>query len=84
MTDLNKTLDQRGQTYGDFPTHAAISQRMKSAMKLGKNWHLMDDDMKESLEMVCHKIGRITNGDSRYKDSWHDIVGYVSLVEKRL
>lgn len=82
--ELNKTLDQRGQTYGDFKTHAYIAQEMKKAMQCGANWHLLDDDMKEALEMVCHKIGRITNGDPRYKDSWHDIIGYVALVEKRL
>lgn len=82
--ELDKTLDQRGQSYGDFKTHAAIAQGMKRSMELGKSYHLLDDDMKESLEMVCHKIGRIVNGDPRYKDSWHDIIGYVALVEKRL
>ena len=82
--ELDKTLEQRKQSYGDFKTHAQIAQVMKRAMQYGSSYHLLDDDMKEALDMVCHKIGRIVNGDPRYKDSWHDIIGYVSLVEKRL
>ena len=34
--------------------------------------------------MILHKIGRIINGDADYADSWHDIAGYASLVDKRL
>jgi len=34
--------------------------------------------------MVVHKISRILNGNPNNIDSWHDIVGYASLVEKRL
>jgi len=42
------------------------------------------DDKKEALEMTAHKIGRILNGDAEYKDSWHDIIGYIRLVEVTL
>ena len=34
--------------------------------------------------MVVHKIVHILNGDPDYTDSWHDIGGYVKLVEDRL
>ena len=34
--------------------------------------------------MIQHKIARILNGDLRYADSWHDIAGYATLVDKRL
>jgi hypothetical protein len=40
--------------------------------------------MKEALDMVAHKIGRILNGDPTYTDSWHDIAGYSKLVEDEL
>lgn len=39
---------------------------------------------RESLEMVQHKIARILNGNPDYTDSWHDVGGYVALVEERL
>jgi len=34
--------------------------------------------------MICHKIGRIVNGDPNYYDSWADIAGYAKLVSDRL
>ena len=47
-------------------------------------WRKLADDQREALEMTAHKIGRILNGDPNYIDSWHDISGYVRLVEQRL
>ena len=34
----------------------------------------------ESIDMICHKLGRIANGDPFYDDSWRDIEGYARLV----
>jgi hypothetical protein len=38
----------------------------------------------EALDMICHKIGRIINGDANYHDNWLDIAGYSMLVADRL
>ncbi len=84
MSNIDKTLEDRGSRYGSFDDHARITQSIKTAMIDSKNWTNLDNDMKEALEMVAHKIGRILNGDPHYKDSWHDIIGYVRLVESRL
>lgn len=84
MNNIDKTLDERGTRYGEFPQHASITQGIKDAMSKGRNWDTLDDDMKEALEMTAHKIGRILNGDPNYIDSWHDIIGYTRLVEQRL
>lgn len=84
MTDIDATLNERGQRYGTFEGHAKISQAIKKAMRNSPNWESMADDQKESLEMVAHKIGRILNGDADYHDSWHDVIGYIRLVESRL
>jgi hypothetical protein len=43
----------------------------------GKSLHA---DQQEALDMICHKIGRIINGDANYDDSWRDIAGYAQLV----
>lgn len=82
--NINDTLNERGNRYGEFPEHARITQNLKRAMQDSPNWNLLDDDMKEALEMIAHKAGRILNGDPYYADSWHDIIGYTRLVEKRL
>ena len=82
--NIDETLKERGARYGEFSEHASITQGVKDAMSKGRNWDSLDDDMKECLEMVAHKIGRILNGDFTYIDSWTDIIGYTRLVEKRL
>lgn len=84
MSNIDATLAERGQRYGEFPEHASITQGIKDAMKTGRNWEDLDDDMKECLEMLALKAGRILNGDPYYIDSWTDIIGYTRLVEKRL
>ena len=82
--EIDKTLEERGSRYGEFDDHSRITQGIKRAMTDSKNWNDLQDDMKESLEMVAHKIGRILNGDPYYKDSWHDIIGYIRLIEEKL
>ena len=81
---VNDTLQERGNRYGKFKSHAQITQLLKSCMVLSDKWEYLDPDQKEALEMIMHKIGRILNGDPNYADSWHDIAGYALLVEQRL
>lgn len=84
-SNIDTTLTERGSRYGEFTEHALYTQDLKRAMqRVPANWHKLSDDKKEALEMVVHKIGRILNGDPEYIDSWHDIIGYVRLVEKNL
>ncbi len=82
-TDVDKTLDERGSRYGKFKDHAAISQALKCIMNEHRS-QLMAADQVEALEMICHKIARILNGDPDYADSWIDIAGYAKLVADRL
>jgi len=84
VSDVDNTLEERGNRYGKFENHARITQNIKRAMVASPNWGELPDYMKESLEMVAHKIGRILNGDPYYDDSWHDIIGYTKLVEDKL
>lgn len=81
---VEQTLVERGTRYGAFSEHARITQNIKAAMIDSRNWQRLSDDQREALEMVAHKVGRILNGDPDYIDSWHDISGYVQLVERRL
>ena len=80
---IESTLAERASRYGEFKTHAKITQDIKRAMAQG-NWQYLEDDQRECLEMLAHKIGRILNGDPNYHDSWHDMVGYAKLVADRL
>ena len=84
MSHIDTTLEERGTRYGDFGSHADITQGLKDVMEAAPNWKRLANDQKEALEMTAHKIGRILNGDPDYIDSWHDIIGYIRLVEQRL
>jgi hypothetical protein len=83
MNDIQATLDERGTRYGDFMGHAEITCELKGtiaqyAITRGKK---LEVDQQEALDMICHKIGRILNGDPDYADSWHDIAALtVTLI----
>lgn len=81
---IDKTLAERAKKYGSFEIHARITYDIKRAMQERSGWDRLDDDMKEALDMIAHEIGRIINGDPSYADSWHDIAGYASLIDRRL
>jgi hypothetical protein len=81
---VDEVLTERGKRYGLFKDHANITQQLKGVM-FGFNPSLrLENDQKEALEMIAHKIGRIINGDPNYADSWIDIAGYAKLVADRL
>jgi hypothetical protein len=84
MENIETTLAERGSRYGEFASHASVTQALKRAMHNGARWESLDPDMIEALEMIQQKIGRILNGDPNYIDSWVDIEGYAHLVSKRL
>lgn len=84
MSDINEVLTERGKRYGDFESHATITQAIKYNIRQGESFTRMEDNMVEALDMIAHKIGRIVNGDPRYADSWADIAGYAQLVANHL
>lgn len=85
MTDINETLAERGKRYGRFTTHAELTQTLKQVIATSMpSGQFLAPDQHEALDMICHKIGRIINGDPDYADSWRDIAGYAMLVANRL
>ena len=85
--NVDDVLTERGKRYGLFKDHATITQDFKFLVRkhMGEaKGATLADDQKEALEMICHKIGRIVNGDPNYADSWTDIAGYAQLVSDRL
>lgn len=86
MSDVDKILDERGKRYGKFKNHAELSQTLKMVIydKVVERSLMLADDQKEAIDMICHKIARIINGDPNYADSWVDIAGYAQLVADRL
>ena len=83
---ITTVLEERGGRYGTFLGHAHVTIGLKQILhsKIAqRDLHLFPDQI-EALDMICHKMGRIVNGDPNYADSWVDIAGYAKLVADRL
>lgn len=82
-----RILQQRGERYGKFADHADCSQQLKAVLRnhMGADkWNRLTASQQEALEMLCHKLGRIANGDPNYEDTWRDLAGYSTLVADEL
>ena len=82
--DIKELIKERTVTHGDFEQHAATAQALKRALRLSSKWHALPATVQESLEMMMHKVARITNGQYGHLDSWHDIQGYAELILQEL
>lgn len=79
---VEQILAERQKTHGNFQTHAIICQGIKDALQASENWFNLMPTTKEALEMIAHKMARVTNGQEDFKDHWDDIAGYATLKSK--
>jgi hypothetical protein len=96
MPDLDDVLLARGRTHGWFPDHAAITQTIKAVLYSPDQFAhggvsdrtMMRPDLdvvlREALDMIAHKLGRIIAGDPNEPDHWVDIAGYAQLAADHL
>ncbi len=82
--DTNTLLNERGRTHGDYRVHAAITQQLKDLYRSFPGWERLSPTMRETMEMVAHKQGRILAGNPHFADHWDDIAGYAKLVSNEL
>lgn len=81
---IEKTLNERGNRYGDFIDNAIISQSLKTVVEENPNWLKLDADVREAIHNIFAKISRIVTGDQYYTDNYLDIEGYARLVRERI
>ncbi len=84
MSDIEQTLRARGERYGDFASHADISQHLQDAMRIQEGWERLSKSQRQALTVIADKIARILNGDPNYDDNWRDISGYATLILNQL
>lgn len=80
MADVAQLLSERGKTHGDYTDHARITQDLKDVLRASPSYSRMYPTERESIDMICHKLGRIAAGDPHFHDHWLDISGYAKLV----
>jgi len=78
---VEKTLEARGSTHGDFKHTSKVCQALSDAMRDSPNWQMLAPWQRESLEMIQHKVARILSGDPLFIDSVRDIIGYAKLMQ---
>ena len=83
---IDATLAERATKYGKFADAAAVTYKLKNVLREHSGYHgkSYSYDQAEALDMICHKLGRIVNGNPDYADNWVDIAGYAKLVSDRL
>jgi hypothetical protein len=81
--NLQATLTQRGDRYGDFADNAAVAQKLKDVVRDTIQWPKLDRTKREAIDQICSKLSRILTASPDYKDNWLDIAGYAKLAEDR-
>lgn len=81
---IDDILTARNQTHGDYRVNARITQDIKGVIQAEAKYHSLPPDMRETLDMIALKIGRILAGDPTVEDHWDDIAGYSRLVSNQL
>lgn len=80
VPEIPKILAERGSRYGVYRDVAGLAEKIKAAIREGRNYDALEPYHMHSLDMFASKISRIVNGDPNYEDSWVDIAGYAELV----
>lgn len=83
MNELEDTLKERGKTHGDFAANSQLAQELKKLIKK-KLSKTAPSYVLEAIDMICHKLARLSCGNTLEPDHWKDIAGYSWLVYEQL
>lgn len=82
MTNINRTLEQRGSKYGTMPCNANLTRKLMATLEEHSGYAELSNVHVECLQMIMHKISRLMCGNPYYADNVHDIAGYATLLEE--
>lgn len=79
---VEDTLAEREKQHGDFNQHCNIESELRKLLEhYGTD---LDVVQYVGLGMIMHKMARVLNHGHNHIDSWHDIAGYATLVERHM
>lgn len=82
ITQVLKSV-MRGTLLEDLADEKFVADLEAALAPVKEKWPTLRCDVREGLEMVQHKVGRVLNGDAEYFDSFVDVGGYAKLVADR-
>ena len=86
MSNINETLELRGEVYGNFSQGISLEAIIMDHIK-GRFYSQHNDVMPEwyatAISKIVMKLSRLAVSPNHI-DSWHDIAGYATLVETHL
>ena len=86
MSNVNETLEKRGEVYGNFTRGINLEAIVMDTIK-GRYYSEHGTDMNEwdivAISKIVMKLSRLAVSPE-HVDSWHDIAGYATLVEQHL
>ena len=86
MSNVEKTLEDRGKFYGDYEGgcafRALVMELIQSRYSTTHNKPMKTIDQVKIYDIV-NKLSRLAV-TPKHKDTWHDIAGYATLVEDTL
>lgn len=78
VPDLETTLKERGAQYGkNWDAYCEIRRALMTNEPMKYS-----NKQRYALDMIAMKLSRIVAGNANNKDTWHDIAGYATLIEK--
>lgn len=85
MPDVQKILNERGKTHGDYAEMCNAIQATKRTWReqfTGKK--ALTNAQWETLDSIALKVGRILTGDANFQEHWLDIAGYATRMAEQL
>lgn len=81
-TEAAALVAERTGTHGKFTEVGAVCQAVKDEFRRQRSWSQMTPMQREFVDMVVHKLARMTCGDPTHEDHVKDIGGYAEVTLK--
>jgi hypothetical protein len=81
---IHDMINNRAKTHGDFTDMANTAQEIKNILHKTPSWRKLTYAQREAVEMIVHKLARLTAGNPNAHDHWQDIIGYAQMALDRI
>lgn len=78
--DVEKILEERESSHGDYGKQAKLTEEIKDAL-LRAGYKKLPYAVRNALDLIATKMGRMVTGDFKHADHYDDIQGYARLAK---